>query len=30
MRQYAFTSRVDATYEEADAVAIAENISVGS
>lgn len=30
MRQYAFTSRVDATFEEADAVAIAENISVGS
>jgi len=30
VRQYAFTSRVDATYEEADAVAIAENVSVGA
>ncbi|TET34834.1 MAG: phage major capsid protein [Planctomycetota bacterium] len=30
MRQYAFTSRVDCTYEEADAVCIAENISVGA
>ncbi len=30
VRQYAFTSRVDATYEESDAVAIAENISVGA
>jgi hypothetical protein len=30
MRQYAFTSRVDATYEEVDAVAIAENVSIGA
>ena len=30
VRQYAFTSRVDATFEEVDAVAIAENISVGA
>lgn len=30
VRQYAFTSRVDATYEEVDAVAIAENVSVGA
>ena len=30
VRQYAFTSRVDATYEESDAVAIAENISVSA
>jgi len=30
MRQYAFTSRVDANYEEVDAVAIAENISIGA
>jgi len=27
MRQYAFTSRVDCTYEEVDAVCLAENIS---
>jgi len=30
MRQYAFTSRVDCTYEETDAVCIAENISVSA
>ena len=30
MRQYAFTSRVDCTFEEVDAVCIAEQISVGS
>ena len=30
VRQYAFTSRVDCTYEEADAVAIAENVSIGA
>jgi hypothetical protein len=30
VRQYAFTSRVDATYEEPDAVAIAENLSIGA
>lgn len=30
VRQYAFTSRVDASFEESDAVSIAENISVGA
>ena len=30
VRQYAFTSRVDATFEEVDAVAIAENVSIGA
>ena len=30
VRQYAFTSRVDCTFEEADAVCIAEQISVGA
>ena len=30
MRQYAFTSRVDCTYEEPDAVCLVDNISVGS
>jgi len=30
VRQYAFTSRIDCTYEEADAVCIAEQISVGA
>ena len=30
MRQYAFTSRVDANFEEVDAVCIAEQISVGA
>jgi hypothetical protein len=30
VRQYAFTSRVDATFEEVDAVCIAEQVSVGA
>lgn len=30
VRQYAFTSRVDCTYEEPDAVCIAEQVSVGA
>lgn len=30
VRQYAFTSRVDCTYEEPDAVCIAEQISIGN
>ena len=30
VRQYAFTSRIDCTFEEADAVCIAEQISVGA
>ena len=30
VRQYAFSSKVDATFEESDAVSIAENISVGA